>query len=127
MLEVCAAVEILSMTIPLVPPAAFVGTDTALVTVVGGHAGLPVTLMDMTQPWLLVRHPLPRGMGLAMIPLFALFPMLKKIQSLSIPAPAPFGLSNSVMGEHASLPALARAVRALPTLVRVPVAAAKLS
>src|ERR1700704_1301781 len=124
MFDVCAAVETLSTIIPLVPPAAFVRTDTALETVVGGHVGVPVTAIDMTQPWLVVRHPLPAGMGLMV---FALFPMLKKIQSLSTPVPPPLGLSISVTGEHASPSALARPVRAVPTPVRVAVAAAKLS
>ena len=71
----------MSTTIPLVAPESFAGTDAALSTFVGGHVGLPVTLTDMTQPALSVRHALPEGMG---APPKAWAPMLKKIQSVEV-------------------------------------------
>lgn len=85
MLDACGEVAVsatLSTTIPLVEPALFIGMERALVTTVGGHVGLPVTSIDIRQPFVSVRHVLPAGIGL---PFVALFPTLKKIQSLAPP------------------------------------------
>src|SRR5882672_224913 len=85
--------------IPLVLPGLRAGTGAVLVTEAGGHAARgSVTSTDITQPALLVPQALPPGMGLVFA---AKFPMLKKIQSLATPGPAPLALKNSVTGEHA--------------------------
>jgi hypothetical protein len=119
--------------IPLVLPALFAGAGAATIRAVGrvgGQAGFPVTLMDKMQPALFIRHA-PAGIGLLAAALLARFPTLKKIQSLATPDPPPLGLKNSVTGEHASPVALAKPVPAgqvvVPTPLRMPVAAAKLS
>jgi hypothetical protein len=99
MLEACAkgapipiAVPWLSTMIPLVEPGLFGGTGAVLVTAAGGHAGVPVTSMEMTQPALLIPQAPPPGMG---VTLLARFPMLKKIQSFSTPDPPPYRSSCS--------------------------------
>jgi hypothetical protein len=124
MLEACPNIDVLSTTIPLVEPALFAGVGAVLVTAAGGHAGLPVTLMEITQPALLIPQAPPTGIGAA---LAARFPMLKKIQSLSTPDSPPLGLSNSVTGEHASALPVTSPPSSVPTPERTPVAAVKLS
>src|ERR1700730_17166487 len=115
MFDACAEAELLSTMIPLVAPELFAGKDAALLTFIGGHVGFPVTLIEMTQPVLLVRHALPEGMG---APLAALLPTLQKIQAVEVPA-----LLNSVTGEHVtSMLSVARPVSGVePTPLRTPV------
>jgi hypothetical protein len=79
-LEACEEPELLSMMNPLVPPAEFAGTATACVTAVGGNVNGGVTFRDITQPILSLRQ-LPAGIGL---PVLALAPILKKIQSVEV-------------------------------------------
>jgi len=85
MLDVCAEVEILSTTIPLALPVLLAGKDAVLLTVAGGHDGLPVTLMDTRHPMLPVWHA--PTMGLTLL---ASSPTLKKIESTWTPV-APVG------------------------------------
>ncbi len=121
MLEVCAAVDTLSGTIPLVAPAASPGKVAVLETVAGGQAGSPATLMDMRQPVPVVEHGPTKGVPAVS---FELLPTLKKIQS-SVEVGVP--LTNSVIGEHALLFAVTKPVRGVPTPVSTAVAGAKLS
>ena len=87
-LEACVEAELLSMTNPLVAPAVFEGAAAECVTAEGGNVNGGVTLMDMMQPLcptvpplIDVRQVLPPFIG---APLLALFPMLKKIQSVDV-------------------------------------------
>ena len=122
MLEACPKVDVLSTTIPLVPPATFVGTATATdkaaaAAAVGGHAGSPVTFIDMRQPVPPELRHEPAGIG---FPADACWPKLKKIQSLATPAAAPLGLKNSVTGEHAWMLAATRLISGALKAVNVP-------